>query len=95
MKKDNFIDDPEDIELIEAYERGECVEVENMAEEIAILKVAADNYLKKNARINIRIPQGDLYKIKDKAAQEGMPYQTLISSLLHKFVTGQVKFVNA
>ncbi|KJV61948.1 hypothetical protein [Rickettsia amblyommatis] len=46
--------------------------------------MAAANYLKKDTRINIRIFSSDLMRIKQKAAYEGLPYQTLISSILYK-----------
>ncbi|WP_253307528.1 MULTISPECIES: CopG family antitoxin [unclassified Rickettsia] len=60
-----------------------------------IAKVAAVNFSKKTARINIRLPGHDLNHIKRIAAQEGMPYQTLISSVLHKYASGYLKFDKA
>ena len=47
--------------------------------------------LRKNRRINIRLSQYDLEALQGKAIQEGMPYQTLVTSVLHKYVTGQLK----
>ena len=46
--------------------------------------------LRKNKRINIRLPSHDLVEIKRLAAREGVPYQTLISSILHKYATGEL-----
>ena len=46
------------------------------------------SYLQKDARINIRISSSDLKRIKQKAAYEGLPYQTLIASVLHKYSAG-------
>ena len=50
----------------------------------------ARNTIRKNKRINIRISEGDLIKLKAKSLEEGIPCQTLISSILHKFVTGKI-----
>lgn len=54
------------------------------------MEEAARNSLLKDQRINIRISKQDLDLIKTKALEEGLPYQTLISSLLHKFATGKI-----
>ena len=53
-------------------------------------KMAAKNTLLKDQRMNIRIAQRDLEGLKTKALEEGMPYQTLVSSVLHKYVTGKL-----
>jgi predicted DNA binding CopG/RHH family protein len=53
------------------------------------LEAAARAHMAKSARVNIRLAPVDLHGLKDKAMQEGMPYQTLIASVLHKYVTGQ------
>jgi predicted DNA binding CopG/RHH family protein len=46
---------------------------------------------RKDKRINIRISEKDLVNLQKKALQEGLPFQTLISSILHKYITGQFK----
>ena len=56
-----------------------------------LLDEAAGNTLMKDKRINIRISSRDLTSIQKKAAKVGIPYQTLISSTLHKFITGKLK----
>jgi len=56
----------------------------------ARLQKAASNTLTKDQRINIRISSKDLQLIKTRAAQEGLPYQTLISSVLHKYISGRL-----
>jgi predicted DNA binding CopG/RHH family protein len=89
MPKKKFIDD-EERELIEAYEAGEFVESPKSKQLKKMLETAASNYLKKDARINIRISEADLNGLKIKAAEEGMPYQTLVASVLHKFVSGRL-----
>jgi predicted DNA binding CopG/RHH family protein len=87
-KKNNM--DAEEQALLAAYERGEFRPVKNMKAEMAKMQAAAANYLRKNARINIRLAESDLLMLKRKAAEEGMPYQTLIASILHKFVSGRL-----
>ncbi len=57
---------------------------------MAALKQTAENYVKKDKRISIRVYGSDLDSIKRIALQEGLPYQTLITSILHKFATGQL-----
>ena len=51
---------------------------------------SASNHLKKDARLNIRISSSDLKLIKDKAAEEGLPYQSLVSSLIHKYASDEL-----
>lgn len=53
-------------------------------------KDAANSYFKKQARINIRLSDIDLSRLKRRAVEEGLAYQTLIASVLHKFVTGKL-----
>ena len=48
----------------------------------------ARNTLRKSQRMNIRISKADLNGIKGKAAQDGIPYQTLVASIIHKYVVG-------
>lgn len=82
--------DEEERDLIEAYKRGEFVPVENQDEMLAMLKETACNYTRKDARVNIRLSSSDLTMLKIRAAEEGMPYQTLIASVLHKYVAGRL-----
>jgi Uncharacterized protein conserved in bacteria len=51
----------------------------------------ARNTMRKNKKINIRIPENDLSSLQRRAAREGIPYQTLMSSVLHKFAHGRLK----
>ena len=73
-------------EISKAIENDEYSEDENSDEYNFLAKRAAENFLKKSERINIRISPHDLQYIKAIAAEEGMPYQTLVSSVLHKFI---------
>lgn len=80
--------DKEEQEIEDAFERGEFVSVPNAKKEIARYSLMAKNTLNRNRNINIRLSERDLYKLKAKAQEEGLPYQTLIASLLHKYLNG-------
>lgn len=86
MKK--IILDEEEKEILESYERGEWKSVKNPKEEITRLREYARNTLQKDKRINIRMSSKDLDQVQVIAAQEGIPYQTLVSSIIHKYVAG-------
>ena len=75
-------------ELLDSYENDEWVSVTNVAD-MAKYKEAARNTFKKNKRVNIRISQLDLELLQERALIEGLPYQTLMASVLHKYVTGR------
>ena len=85
--------DREEVKILQDFERGELTSINNFKEAKHKLEEAAHNFLQKDRRINIRISSRDLETLQKKAAKEGMPYQTLISSTLHKFVTGKLKSV--
>jgi predicted DNA binding CopG/RHH family protein len=81
--------DPQDLDeeeraLYEAVENGEFIPVANQEEEKAKAMAAARATLNKTRNINIRLSERDLYKLKAKAIEEGIPYQTLAASILHK-----------
>jgi predicted DNA binding CopG/RHH family protein len=77
-------------DILASFERGEWKQVKNASVEKKRYQSYARAFLKKNKRINIRIAEYDLKAIQVKAMEEGMPYQTLISSVLHKFVNGRL-----
>jgi len=80
--------DKEEKEILELYERGEFKPIKKPKSEMKKLSEYARNTLLKDKRINIRMSSKDLNQVQVIAAQEGIPYQTLISSVIHKFVTG-------
>ena len=59
----------------------------NLVEELMIAKKAAANFLRKDTKINIRLSQHDIQGLRRIAAREGLPYQTLIASVLHKYIS--------
>lgn len=81
--------DPEELEILEAYEKGQLESVATKAE-LAKLKMVARATAIKDRRVNIRLSSGDLSDIQVKALEEGIPLQTLIASVLHKYVTGRL-----
>ena len=80
--------DRDEKELLESFERGEWSSTRERKVEISRLGAAARATLRKNRRINIRLSDRDVIGLQARAAEEGMPYQTLISSVLHKYLTG-------
>lgn len=76
-------------EILGAYEKGQLKSVASKVE-IAKLREAARATAIKDRRVNIRLSSGDLSDIQVKALEEGVPYQTLIASVLHKYVTGRL-----
>lgn len=83
--------DKEEQELSESVERGEWRSVPNLKEEIMKAKEYARATVAKNQRMNLRISKKDLDALKIKAMEEGMPYQTLAASVLHKYLTGRLE----
>ena len=86
MKKKLVLDHDEE-QLITEYERGAFRPVKNQAMARKTAMEAANRYMRKDARINIRLSTADLELLKQRAAEEGLPYQSLISSILHKYVS--------
>lgn len=74
----------EEQELLEALETAAFKSVPNLEKRKKLLRQYARNTLNKTRNINIRLSERDLYKLKAKAIEEGIPYQTLASSILHK-----------
>jgi len=81
--------DPEERELLESVESGEWKPVRRKAEEVSRYQEYAKATYRKDRRINIRLSSKDLEALQKRALEEGIPYQTLISSVLHKFVSGR------
>jgi predicted DNA binding CopG/RHH family protein len=80
----------EEKDILDSFEKGEWQPIKDREKEIDRYSSYAKATLKKDKRINIRISDKDLESIQNIAIEEGIPYQTLISSLIHKFVTGKL-----
>ncbi len=81
--------DQDGIELLAAFEQGQLKSVATKSE-MEKLKASARATATKDRRINIRLSSVDLASLQVKALEEGIPYQTLIASVLHKYVTGRL-----
>ncbi|MBK8399120.1 MAG: antitoxin [Leptospiraceae bacterium] len=90
MKAKKIILDKEEKDLLESFEKGEWKTVNGVKKEINKYSTYAKLTLKKEKRINIRISEIDLDRIQRKAIEEGIPYQTLIASMIHKYTTGKL-----
>lgn len=80
--------------LLDAVEAGQFESVLTDARRKE-LEAIAGNTSKKDKRINIRISNRDLTAIQSRAQQEGIPYQTFVSSIIHKYVSGSLKDLTA
>ena len=82
--------DREEKEILEAYESGQLKLSKPSKKEIAAIKAAALNTFKKDKRITIRLYDQDFKGIQKKALQMGIPYQTLISGVIHRYIEGDL-----
>jgi predicted DNA binding CopG/RHH family protein len=90
MSKTKPTDEAEEKELMAALERGD-IELEKPSRKLlSDLRRASENTFKKDQRINVRLSSHDLLGIQRKAVMKGIPYQTLISGLIHQFVEGEL-----
>ena len=79
-----------DEEILASFERGEWEPARDQKRTMKKLQASAAASLLKNRRVNIRLSARDLEGLQAKAAEEGVPYQTLMASVLHKFVSGRL-----
>lgn len=77
-------------DLLASYEEDEWQSVEGIEEEKERYQSIATATFAKDARVNIRISSKDLEAIQKRALEEGIPYQTLMASVLHKYVSGRL-----
>src|SRR6266481_8728367 len=85
MKKRKSYEDT----ILDAYDKGQLRSVSPSKADLKKYREAARATFIKDRRVNVRLSSPDLMDIQARAAEEGVPYQTLIASVLHKFVTGQ------
>jgi len=86
--------DKEEQQLLDSVERWEWKTIPNLKREAKRYQEYAKATFQKDRRVNIRISEKDLVNIQKKAVEEGIPYQTLMSSVLHKFISGHFKEVS-
>lgn len=90
MKKNTHNLSNEEKEILSSYEADEWQPVENRENEMPKYQQYASATFKKDKRVNIRISTKNLEALQKKALEEGIPYQTLISSVLHKYINGRL-----
>ena len=89
MNDEKFLD-KEEQELIESIEKDGWKPAKNLEGWKALLSKTASETLAKDQRMNIRVSKNDLDGIKLRAVEEGLPYQTLVTSIIHKYITGRL-----
>ncbi|OGW76330.1 MAG: hypothetical protein A3J52_01165 [Omnitrophica bacterium RIFCSPHIGHO2_02_FULL_49_9] len=82
--------DKEENKILDAIESGRWELVKPKKVQLNHYAAAARNTFRKDQRMNIRISRADLSRIKAKAAEEGIPYQTLVASIIHKYASGNL-----
>jgi predicted DNA binding CopG/RHH family protein len=80
----------EEQEILDSVENGEWRRIPDFQREAGRYQEAARATLRKNRRVNIRMTERDLVHFQKAAVREGLPYQTMISSILHKYINGRL-----
>jgi predicted DNA binding CopG/RHH family protein len=80
----------EERDLSRSVEKGEWRSTQDLAAEIKAAKSIADATIAKTQRMNIRIAERDLIALRLRAMKEGLPYQTLVCSIIHKYLAGRL-----
>lgn len=89
MKKTTKLD-KEEMQLLKELENGEWVDISNMEKEKERYKKLARSFALKKKNINIRLAENDLLKLKSKSLSAGLSYQTLVTFLIHQYVSGKI-----
>ena len=82
--------DPEEREILERFEKGDLRRSDDADAEIEIARRAARNTFNKSRRVNLRVTERDFNLAHYRAREEGIPYQTLLSSVIHKYLSGRL-----
>ena len=80
----------EEKDILDSVESGEWKQIPNVKREAERFQKSAQATMRKDKRVNIRMTERDLVHFQKKAIEEGLPYQTLISSVLHKYINGKL-----
>ncbi len=81
----------EEQEIVDYIESDDAKSVENVEDEINKYTSMAKNYINKKKAISIRLPEGDIYLLKQRALATGISYQNIIQSLVHQYTHNQIK----
>ncbi|MCK5718399.1 MAG: antitoxin [Thiomargarita sp.] len=90
MTKEDYNLDTEEQEIIDSFNRGEWI---SKGENLDKYKETAKQTFKTTQDVNFRLSEKDFRSIQMKAIEEGISYQTLLSNVVHKYLTGQLKRV--
>ncbi|MFI4954550.1 MAG: antitoxin [Gammaproteobacteria bacterium] len=82
--------DLEEQEILAAIESGRLKSVPHLKDKIKYYQDAAKMHANKNRRVSLRMTEWDFMRIQEKALREGLAYQSLLSSIIHKYLTGQL-----
>ena len=82
--------DREERDILDRFERGKLYPAPDADREMEDAREAAHSTFKKTRRINLRVTERDYMLVHARAREEGIPYQTLLSSIIHKYVSGQL-----
>ena len=80
----------EEREILEKFERGELRPASNVEHELVQARQAARNTFNKTRRVNLRVTERDFSRAHARAREEGIPYQTPLSSVIHKYLSGRL-----
>ena len=80
----------EEAEILERFERGDLRPAPEGERELDAARQAARNTFNKTRRVNLRVTERDFNLAHSRAREEGMPYQTLLSSVIHKYLSGRL-----
>ena len=82
--------DTEERDILDRFERGELRPAPGAAREMEDAQEAAHSTSKKTRQVNLRVTERDYMLVRARAREEGIPYQTLLSSIIHKYVSGRL-----
>lgn len=80
----------EEREILEHFERGELTSASEAQREMETARLVARNTFNKTRRVNLRVTERDFNLAHARAREEGIPYQTLLSSVIHKYLSGRL-----
>ena len=82
--------DAEERDILNRFERGELRSAPDAERQMEIARQAARNTFNKTRRVNLRVTERDFLLAHSRAREEGIPYQTLLSSVIHKYLSGRL-----
>lgn len=90
MKHLNQLLDQEEQAILDAFESGKLKSIPHVDKERKRMQHMAKAHGVKNKRVSLRLTEWDFIKIQEEALKNGLPYQTLLSSIIHRYLTGQL-----